>query len=257
MSESSAHSATDYIVHHLQPLSIGEGFWTVHLDTLAVSFVLGVLFLWPFYRVAKSATSDVPGPMQNFVEALFEFVDTQVKDSFHGHNPLIAPLALTIFVWVLLWNLMDLVPVDLVPEIMAALGIEYFKLVPSTDMNATFGLSISVLLLVLFYSFKVKGAKGFGKEVLTHPFGIWLAPANVLLYLIETLAKPISLGLRLFGNLYAAELIFILIALLPWYLQWTLGLPWAIFHILVVPLQAFIFMVLTIVYLSMAHEDSH
>lgn len=257
MSESSAQSTTDYIVHHLHPLAVGEGFWTVHLDTLGVSIVLGALFLWLFRKVAREATSDVPGPLQNFIESVVEFVDTQVKDSFHGHNPVIAPLALTIFVWVLLWNTMDLIPVDLIPEIMAALGVEYFKVVPSTDMNATFGLSLSVLFLILFYSFKVKGFKGFTKEILTHPFGPWLAPANVLLWFIETLAKPISLALRLFGNLYAAELIFILIALLPWYLQWTLGLPWAIFHILVVPLQAFIFMVLTIVYLSMAHEESH
>ncbi len=257
MSESSAQSTTDYIVHHLTPLAIGDGFWTLHLDTLGVSIVLGVLFLWLFRKVARDATSDVPGPLQNFIESIVEFVDTQVKDSFHGRNPVIAPLALTVFIWVLLWNLMDLVPVDLIPEIMAALGVEYFKVVPSTDMNATFGLSLSVLLLILYYSFKVKGAGGFGKEVLTHPFGIWFAPANILLWVIETLAKPISLALRLFGNLYAAELIFILIALLPWYLQWTLGLPWAIFHILVVPLQAFIFMVLTIVYLSMAHEESH
>ena len=250
-----AHSSTEYILHHLTPLHVGEGFWTLHLDTLFFSAGLGVLFLWLFRKVAVSATSDVPGPLQNFCEILVEFVDTQVKDSFHGNNPVIAPLALTIFVWVFLWNLMDLVPVDLLPSIAAAIGIPYLKVVPSTDINATFALSISVLFLIYYYSLKVKGIKGFSKEVLFHPFGKWFMPANLLLRIVEDLAKPISLALRLFGNLYAGELIFILIALLPWYLQFLLGWPWAVFHILVITLQAFIFMVLTIVYLSMAHED--
>ena len=247
-------SSSEYIVHHLTPLSVGEGFWALHLDTLIVSIVLGLLFIWLFYKVAKSATSGVPGPLQNFAEIMVDFVDTQVKDSFNGKSDLIAPLALTIFVWVFLWNFMDLIPVDLLPTIASALGVHYWKSVPSTDVNATFALSLSVIFLMMFYSFKVKGFGGFTKEILTHPFGVWLFPANVLLWIVETLAKPISLALRLFGNLYAGELIFILIALLPWYIQWTLGLPWAIFHILVITLQAFIFMVLTIVYMSMAHE---
>lgn len=256
MSESSGHSGSEYIVHHLTPLRVGdEGFWTIHLDTMIVSIALGLLFLWIFRKAARDATSDVPGPLQNFAEIMVEFVDTQVKDSFHGNNPVIAPLALTIFIWVFLWNFMDLIPVDLLPGIASALGIEYFKVVPSTDVNATFGLSISVILLVFYYSFKVKGITGFGKEILTHPFGKWMIPFNLLLWIVETLAKPISLALRLFGNLYAGELIFILIALLPWYLQFLLGWPWAVFHILIITLQAFIFMVLTIVYLSMAHED--
>lgn len=255
MAANGTPTATEYIVHHLTPLTLGEGFWAVHLDTLLVSAGLGILFIWLFRKAARSATSDVPSGLQNFVEIMVEFVDTQVKDSFHGRNPVIAPLALTIFVWVFLWNFMDLVPVDLLPAIAAALGIHYLKVVPSTDMNATFALSISVLLLLYYYSIKVKGGWGFLKEVLYHPFGKWFMPFNLLLRIVEDLAKPISLALRLFGNLYAGELIFILIALLPWWLQFTLGWPWAVFHILVITLQAFIFMVLTIVYLSMAHED--
>ena len=251
---SGTQSSSEYIIHHLTPLSVGEGFWTLHLDTLLISIALGALFAWLFYKVAQSVTSDVPGPLQNFVEIMVDFVDTQVKDSFNGKSDLIAPLALTIFIWVFLWNFMDLIPVDLLPSIAGLLGIHYWKSVPSTDVNATFALSLSVLALMFFYSFKIKGVGGFTKEILTHPFGPWLFPANLLLWIVETLAKPISLALRLFGNLYAGELIFILIALLPWYLQWTLGLPWAIFHILVITLQAFIFMVLTIVYMSMAHE---
>jgi F-type H+-transporting ATPase subunit a len=251
---SETHSSSEYITHHLTPLSVGEGFWTFHLDTLFVSIVLGAVFLWIFTKIAKTATTGVPGQLQNFVEIMVDFVDTQVRDSFHGKSDVIAPLALTIFIWVFLWNLMDLLPVDLLPAIAGMLGIPYWKTVPSTDVNATFALSLSVMFLVFFYSFKVKGVGGYTKEILTHPFGIWLFPFNVLLWIVETAAKPISLALRLFGNLYAGELIFILIALLPWWLQWTLGLPWAIFHILVITLQAFIFMVLTIVYLSMAHE---
>jgi len=256
MSESGGHSSSEYIIHHLTPLTVGgEGFWSVHLDTLLVSAILGFgIYYYLFRKVAKNVTDGVPGPLQNFVEIMVEFVDTQVKDSFNGHNPVIAPLALTIFVWVFLWNFMDLIPVDLIPGLLSLFGVSYFKVVPSTDVNATFALSISVMLLVFFYSFKVKGVVGFSKEILSHPFGMWLFPANLLLWVVETLAKPISLALRLFGNLYAGELIFILIALLPWWIQFTLGWPWAVFHILVITLQAFIFMVLTIVYMSMAHE---
>jgi F-type H+-transporting ATPase subunit a len=255
MSANGTPTGSEYIVHHLTPLTVGEGFWTIHLDTLFVSAGLGFLFVWLFRKAALRATSGVPGGLQNFAEIMVDFVDSQVKDSFHGKNPVIAPLALTIFVWVFLWNFMDLVPVDLLPEIASVFGIEYFKVVPSTDVNATFALSLSVMFLVYYYSIKVKGVRGFGKEILTHPFGIWFMPFNVILRIVEDLAKPISLALRLFGNLYAGELIFILIALLPWYIQFTLGWPWAVFHLLIITLQAFIFMVLTIVYLSMAHED--
>lgn len=247
--------ATGYIVHHLTPLSTGEGFWTLHLDTLFFSVSLGAFFLFWFYKAASNATSGVPGGLQNFVEMIVEFVDTQVKDSFHGRSKLIAPLALTIFVWVFLMNFMDLFPVDLLPMLGSVMGVDYLRVVPSTDLNATFAMSISVFLLILFYSVKIKGVVGFGKELLFQPFGPWLMPFNLLLKVVEEIAKPISLGLRLFGNLYAGELIFILIALLPWWIQPLLSFPWAVFHILIITLQAFIFMVLTIVYLSMAHED--
>ena len=248
-------SATSYIRHHLTNLSVGDGFWTFHIDTLLFSFVLGGLILLLFRFVARRATAGVPGPLQNFVEILVDFVDSQVKDSFHGRSKLIAPLALTIFVWVFLMNFMDLIPVDLLPLLAELMGVKYLRVVPTTDPNATFAMSITVFLLIIIYSIKIKGLGGFAKELLFRPFGKYLIPFNLLLKLVEEIAKPISLALRLFGNLYAGELIFILIALLPWYLQFLLGWPWAVFHILIITLQAFIFMVLTIVYLSMAHED--
>jgi F-type H+-transporting ATPase subunit a len=246
---------TGYIVHHLTPLTVGEGFWTLHLDTLFFSAVLGALFIWFFRSVAKKVTTGVPGLAQNFAEMMIEFVDQQVKDTFHGQSKLIAPLGLTIFCWVFLWNMMDLLPVDLLSLISSLMGIEYLRAVPSTDLNATFALSISVFILIIFYSIKIKGVFGFAKELTCTPFGPWMMPFNLLLKVVEEIAKPISLALRLFGNLYAGELIFILIALLPAFLQPLLSFPWAIFHILIIVLQAFIFMVLTIVYLSMAHED--
>ena len=250
-----AEGATGYIVHHLTSLSVGEGFWTLNLDTLFFSAVLGAVFIWFFKTAAEKATTGVPCLVQSFAELLIEFVDTQVKDSFHGKSQLIAPLALTIFCWIFLWNFMDLFPVDILPLIASLMGVEYLRVVPSTDLNATFAMSIAVFFLIIFYSIKIKGAWGFAKELTLQPFGIWLLPFNLLLKLVEEFAKPISLALRLFGNLYAGELIFILIALLPWYVQPVLSFPWAIFHILIMTLQAFIFMVLTIVYLSMAHED--
>jgi F-type H+-transporting ATPase subunit a len=224
----SPEGATGYIIHHLTPLKAGEGFWTFHLDTLFFSLFLGFCFLIVFKKAAEKATSGIPGPLQNFAEMLIEFVDTQVKDSFHGRSALIAPLALTIFLWVWLMNFMDLIPVDLLPDIGKAVGLAYLRVVPSTDLNATFAMSISVFLLILFYSIKVKGGVGFAKEMLLTPFGKWMIPFNLLLKLVEELAKPISLGLRLFGNMYAGELIFILIALLPWFVQPLLSFPWAV-----------------------------
>lgn len=259
MASEAAHGsegATGYIVHHLTSLKVGEGFWTFNLDTLFFSAVLGLIFILVFKKAAETATSNVPGPLQNFVELIVEFVDTQVKDSFHGNSQLIAPLALTIFCWVFLMNTMDLLPVDLMPAMAQLLGIPYLRVVPSTDLNGTFAMSISVFFLIIFYSLKVKGPIHFAKEILFHPFDHWLLiPFNILLNVVEYLAKPVSLGLRLFGNMYAGELIFILIALLPWWVQPALSFPWAIFHILIITLQAFIFMVLTVVYLSLAHED--
>jgi len=251
-----ANSPTEYVQHHLQHLAIGEGFWTLHIDTLIFSWITGLVFLGLFYGVARGVTSGPPGRLQNFIEVVVEFVDNTVKESFHGPREFVTPLALTIFVWVLFWNLMDLIPVDLLPNIAMALGIPYLRVLPSADMNATFGLSLTVLALVIIYSVKGKGFSGFGKELLFHPFGKFplLVPANLILNIVEMIAKPVSLALRLFGNLYAAEMIFILIAMLPVWVQWIPGAAWAIFHILVIPLQAFIFMVLTIVYLAMAVE---
>lgn len=252
-----AEGSTGYILHHLTPFSVGEGFWTLHLDTLFFSAFLGGVFIWFFKTAADRATSGVPGLVQNFAEMIIEFVDTQVKDSFHGKSKLIAPLALTIFCWIFLWNFMDMFPVDLFSTVGSMMGLEYLRVVPSTDLNATFAMSISVFCLIIFYSIKIKGPIGFAKELLLQPFGPWLMPFNLILKLVEEIAKPISLALRLFGNLYAGELIFILIGLLPWTIQPFLSFPWAVFHILIITLQAFIFMVLTIVYLSMAHEDHH
>jgi len=256
-------SSTDYIQHHLQNLTwswrevhLGASpFWTLNIDTLFFSISLGTFFLFLFYTAAKRATSHTPGKLQNVVESLVVFVDTQVKEAFHGENPLIGPLALTIFVWVFLMNFMDLIPVDLLPAIADRMGITHLRVVPTTDPNLTFGLSLGVFFLIIYYNFKVKGVVGFTKEVLSHPFPIWLFPFNVLLRIVEEVAKPISLSLRLFGNLFAGELIFVLIAILPWWAQWPLGGVWAIFHLLIILLQAFIFMTLTIIYMGMAHES--
>jgi F-type H+-transporting ATPase subunit a len=263
-------TSSQYIQHHLTNLqfnlstmTLGKGgFLTLNLDTLFVSLGLGLTFLFVFRRVARKATSGVPGRLQNFVEVVLEFVNTQVKDSFHGRSRLIAPLALTIFVWVFLMNAMDLLPVDLLPKLAHSVGIPYLRVVPTNDLGVTFGLSISVFLLLVFYSFKIKGLRGLFNEYCMRPFGPYPFPWNVLvmpfnffLKMVEELAKPISLSLRLFGNMYAGELIFILIALLPAWIQWVLGGPWALFHVLIITLQAFIFMMLTIVYLSLAHEE--
>ncbi len=253
-------TSSEYIQHHLQNLSInlsesGHGFWTIHLDTLIISSLLGLLFLFVFRLGARKATAGVPGRMQNLAELLVEFVDNQVKSSFHGRSALVAPLALTIFIWVFLMNLMDLFPVDLLPRLAGLAGVEHLRVVPTADPNLTFALSLSVFLLILFYTFKIKGLRGGIKEFTCVPFGIKLLPVNLILKLVEELAKPLSLALRLFGNLYAGELVFILIALLPWWIQWSLGGVWAIFHILIIVLQAFIFMTLTVVYLSLAHES--
>lgn len=246
------------------------GFWAVNLDTMFFSIILGVFILTVFYFGARRVSTGVPGKLQNFAELMLEFADNQVKDCFHGRSKVIGPLALTIFIWVFLMNFMDIVPVDFLPMVAQAMGIHYLKVVPTNDLNLTFGLSLSVFMLILFYSFKVKGVKGFVKELTMQPFNHPLfIPFNLLLELVGLIAKPISLALRLFGNLYAGELIFILIALLTLnatsgsvastatlgVTQCILSLLWSIFHILVITLQAFIFMVLTIVYLSLAHED--
>ena len=233
-------------------------FWTLNIDSLFFSVVLGIFFLWLFRRVAKKATSGVPGKFQTAVEMLIGFVDSNVRDMYHGKSKVIAPLALTVFVWVLLMNALDLLPIDFIPYIGEhILGLPALRIVPTADVSITLSMAIGVFVLILFYSFKMKGVKGFAKELTLQPFNHPLfIPVNLILEGVSLLSKPVSLGLRLFGNMYAGELIFILIAgLLPWWSQWLLSLPWAIFHILIITLQAFIFMVLTIVYLSMAYEE--
>ncbi len=276
----SYESASEYIKHHLTNLTFGQkadgswgiaedadeikemGFWAINVDSMIFSIGLGLLFLWAFRKAAKRATTDAPRGWQNFVEMLIEFIDESVRGSFSGKNPLVAPLALTIFVWVFLLNLMDLVAVDLVPWLAALMGVPFLKIVPSTDPNITFGLSLTVFVLVLYYSFKVKGPGGFFAELAFHPFPKWMFPINLVLEGVTLIAKPVSLSLRLFGNLYAGEMIFILIALMYGggmimaASGGILQLLWALFHILIITLQAFIFMTLTIVYLDMASQTA-
>src|SRR5581483_8846439 len=274
-------TSAEYIRHHLQNLTFGRlpdgtwgiahsaeqakemGFWALHLDTLGFAVGLGILFLFLFRRVAKRATPGVPSGLQNFVELVVEFIDNTVRGSFEGRNPLVAPLAMTIFIWIFLMNFMDLMAIDHFPWIAHALGVPYLKVVPTTDPNATFGMSLGVFALILYYSVKMKGAGGFLGELTLQPFGKWGLPINLFLEGVNLIAKPVSLALRLFGNMYAGEMIFILIAAM-YGAGWVLGafagvlqLGWAIFHILIITLQAFIFMTLTIVYLDMAHQEHH
>jgi F-type H+-transporting ATPase subunit a len=278
---SEALTSADYIRHHLQNLTCGlqeghvhcahnaeeakeMGFWALNVDTFAVSLLLGLVFSLFFYRIAKKAQKGIPNGTQNFVEWVIEFIDNSVRGSFTARNALVAPLAMTVFIWIFLMNLMDLIPVDYVPYLVESMGVGHFKVVPSTDPNATIGMALGVFFLVVFYSIKIKGFGGFVGELALMPFQsknklvqLLFMPVNLLLEGVNLIAKPVSLALRLFGNMYAGEMIFILIALLPFYTQWTLSLPWAIFHILIVTLQAFIFMTLTIVYLDMAHQEHH
>jgi F-type H+-transporting ATPase subunit a len=276
-----AQTSSEYIQHHLTNMTVCRDhgdwaighhcdgiFWALNVDSMFFSLLLGALFVLLFWRVAKTATTGKPGKLQAAIELIVGFIDGAVKDAFHGHSKLIAPLSLTIFVWVFMMNFMDLIPVDWLPWIASEyLHIEYLKVVPTTDVNVTFAMSISVFLLTIFYSIKVKGVVGFSKEFTMHPIapptrglGLIAAPViiafNFILESVAFLARPISLSLRLFGNMYAGELIFILVALLGIY-QLPLHFGWAVFHILVVTLQAFIFMMLTIVYLSQAHDTGH
>ena len=288
-------SSADYIKHHLTNWTYGQhpdgswgfahtaeeaakmGFNAIHVDTLFWSISLGLLFLYFFHRAAKKATTGVPSGVVNFCEWIVEFIDTSVRGSFTAKNNLVAPMALTIFIWVFLMNFMDLIPVDVLPQIAAWVGSSffgmdphhvYFKVVPSTDPNATFGMAIAVYLIVLYYSIKIKGIGGFTAELTMQPFQskntaiqIIFIPINFLLEFVSLIAKPVSLALRLFGNMYAGEMIFILIAimfnagLIMGVFGGFLQLGWAIFHILIITLQAFIFMTLTIVYMEMAHHD--
>ena len=281
-------TSSEYIQHHLTNMTYGKmpdgtwklaetaaeakdmGFTAIHLDSMGWSIGLGLIFCLLFWIVAKAANAGVPTKFQSAIEMIIEFVDSSVRDTFHGKSRLIAPLALTIFVWIFLMNLMDLIPVDFIPYTAQLIGAHvfgmdphhvYFKIVPTTDPNVTLGMALSVFALTIFYSIREKGLVGFGAEFALNPFNpsnpllkALLIPVNILLELVTFIARPISLALRLFGNMYAGELIFILIALLPFWVQWALSVPWAIFHILIITLQAFIFMMLTIVYMSMATE---
>jgi F-type H+-transporting ATPase subunit a len=276
-----AHTSGEYIKHHLQNLTYGQhadgtwgvahsaaeakqmGFWAINLDSMGFVIVLGLAFLLLFRMAAVKATTGVPSGLQNFVEWVVEFIDGSVRGSFSHKNPMVAPLALTVFMWVFLMNFMDLLPIDWLPHTAGALGLPFLKVVPSTDPNVTFGMSLSIFFLVLYYSVKMKGPGGFFAELAFQPFPKFLFPVNLLLEGVGLIAKPISLALRLFGNMYAGEMIFILIALMfggnillgvfGGALQWA----WAVFHILIITLQAFIFMTLTIVYLDMAHSEHH
>lgn len=258
-------TTTGYIQHHLTNLAVCSdaakdatghchGFWTFHLDTLLVSGILGLIVFGLMAKVASRATAGVPGSLQTFIEMVVGMVDQQVKDTFHGKSALVTPLAITIFVWVFVMNAMDLIPVDFLPVAASAVGIEYLKVVPTTDPNLTFAMAITVFFITLFMGLKIKGFGHFMHEVFAVPFGLKLAPVNLLFRIVEEIARPISLSLRLFGNMYAGEMVFILIALLGIW-QLPLALPWALFHILIITLQAFVFMMLTIVYMSMAAES--
>jgi len=277
---------TEYIKHHLTNLTYGQhpdgtwgmahsaveakemGFMAIHVDTMFWSISLGVLFLYFFHKAAKSVSADTPNGLQNFVEWIIEFIDSSVRGSFTAKNDMVAPMALTLFIWILLMNVMDLVPVDWIPSLAQAMGIHFMKVVPSTDPNATFGMSLAIFALTLYYSFKMKGVGGFAAELTMQPFQadnivvkILFLPVNLFLEIVQLISKPVSLALRLFGNMYAGEMLFILIALMyggnflvatfGGMLQWA----WAVFHVLIVLLQAFIFMTLAIVYMDMAHSE--
>ena len=274
-----AETTQEYIQHHLTNLTYGQlpddswgfahntqeaaqmGFWSINVDSMAWSIGLGLVFTFLFKKAANAATAGVPGGLQNAVEMVVEFIDETTESIFEHKNDLIAPLALTIFVWVFLMNLMDLIPVDLIPQLAAWVGVSHMKIVPSTDPNITMGMALTVFGLILYYSIKCKGGLGFLKELSLHPFpSYWAIPVNFVLEFVTLIAKPLSLGLRLFGNMYAGEMIFVLIAVMfgasaLWFvvggvLQWA----WAVFHLIIITLQAFIFAVLTIVYLAQAHD---
>ncbi len=288
MASGESITSSEYISHHLTNLTFGQlpdghwgfahsaveakemGFWALHVDSMFWSIGLAVLVSWFFYKAAKNATAGVPEGLQNFVEMMVDFVNSSVKGSFSGRNPLVAPLALTVFIWVFLMNVMDLVPVDMIPWLSSAVGIHHMKVVPSTDPNITSAMALGVFALIIYYSIKVKGVGGFIRELTGMPFetdNVLLKPVffviNLVLEGVNLIAKPISLSLRLFGNMYAGEMIFILIAvmysggvglgLFGGFLQFI----WAVFHVLIITLQAFIFMTLTIVYLDMAHSEHH
>jgi F-type H+-transporting ATPase subunit a len=285
MAEHAVPSTGEYIRHHITFLSNKEqtaivDFSVINWDSVAWSVFLALVFAGSFLMVARKATAGVPGKAQNFIETVVEFVDNQVRETYHGSSKLIAPLALTIFCWVFLFNCMDIMPVDFFPAIAEGAGLSHMKVVPSTDLNITFGMSITVFILIIYYSIRMKGLGGFIGELTLHPFQhknpvvqALIVPFNFVLEFVPFIAKPVSLSLRLYGNMFAGEMIFLLIALFTlamgfegltgfggWVAavsQLLLGSLWAVFHFLIGGLQAFIFMVLTIIYLSLASEKSH
>ncbi|MBS0458365.1 MAG: F0F1 ATP synthase subunit A [Proteobacteria bacterium] len=274
-----SEGASGYIVHHLTNYKLdlhtwkidpeATGFWTLHLDSMFFSIVLALIFVVMFRAAVGKASAGVPGRWQNFIEMCIEFVDSQVKDAYHHGARFVAPMALLVGFWVFFMNFMDMLPVDLLPKLATFAGIDHLRTVPSTDPNVALGMSLTVFLIAFGYSFVAKGVGGVTSEFLFHPFGKWLMPVNFMLKCVEELAKPISLGLRLFGNMYAGEIIFILLATftldysatsiggnIGMLVQVLLATGWMIFHILIISLQAYIFMVLTVVYMAMA-ADHH
>ncbi|WP_132998862.1 F0F1 ATP synthase subunit A [Luteimonas arsenica] len=256
---------TSYIQHHLQNLtaSVGEGgFMTLHVDTLVSAVAMGLLITFLFWVATRNATAGVPGKWQAFVEILLEFVDRQARDTYHGSSKLVTPIAITLFFWILMMNMLKFIPADFFAIPLSWVGVNYWKPVPTADVNATLGMSFSVFFLMLFFALRSKGLGGFSKEFLTAPFGKWMMPFNLILNIVEWLSKPISLAMRLFGNMFGGEIVFLLIwvlggaSILGMIGGALFGFGWMIFHILVIPLQAFIFMMLSIVYLSLS-EDSH
>ena len=279
MASGETQTSAEYIKHHLTNLTYGQhpdgawgfahsaeeaqemGFMSINVDSMVWSVGLGIIFLTLFRRAAKNATAGVPGGLQNGVEMIVDFIDDLTQSIFSHKNDLIAPMALTIFVWVFLMNLMDLVPVDWIPELAKLFGVHYMKVVPSTDPNITMSMALAVFVLIIYYSIKCKGLGGFLAELSFHPFpSKLLIPVNFVLEFVTLIAKPLSLGLRLFGNLYAGEMIFVLIAIM-----FSAGIGfalaggvfqfvWAVFHLIIITLQAFVFAVLTIVYMAQAHD---
>jgi F-type H+-transporting ATPase subunit a len=272
--EHAAPSATDYITHHMTHLKVGEGFWAFHVDTLVMSAVLAAIVMFVFGRAARQATAGVPGRFLAFIEIVYEFVDNLVGEIYHGNRKFLVALSMSLFTWIIAMNTMDLLPLDLPANIAGAAGHEhaYWRILPTADLNGTLALALVVFALLVFFSIKAKGFGGYAHEWLSAPFGIWLFPFNIFLNAVELLSKPVSLAMRLFGNMFAGELLFMLIALLGLAAaqafgagsfgtgltfsagQVLLGAVWAIFHILIVLLQAYIFTVLPVVYISMAEE---
>ena len=275
MSETAVITPEQYIHHHLSYWTVGQGFWSLDVDTLLFSVGLGLILFFAMFFTVRRASVDKPGRWQTGVEMLLSVIHDNVKQVFLFDNPVIAPLAITIFIWIWAMNFMDMLPVDLLPRIAQFIGAHvfganpeevYLKVVPTNDMNMTFGLSLGVFVLTQYYSFSKKGILGYGKEFIGHPFEahhpvakVALVIPNIMMNVVETISKPLSLSLRLFGNMFAGEILFILIAMLPAWGQWPLSFVWTGFHLLVISIQAFVFMMLSVVYLSMAHtvHDSH